>query len=228
MAARYYAAMLAWSRGGKEHALTAAVLGQDATEAVRPRRLDPDLDHRPDERRRPRKVDQLVLPRPPRKPDEPRQGAPPRTDRAPRASARPARRLRRRRPLASSWSCARGCAIESIRTDATDAEPLLVPLEPDPLLDRQEPIEARPLQRRRHVVGKLRRRRPRPDAVRRREDLVVADPPEERQGLLVLLVRSPRRTRRSRPSRSRSRGPPRGSAPAAPRSGRSNTGAPSA
>jgi len=66
------------------------------------------------------------------------------------------------------------------------ADPGFIPFEPDRLLDRQEGVEAAAFDIRRHVVGEPRRRRPRPRRIRRREDLVVADGLEQRQGRLEL------------------------------------------
>ena len=50
----------------------------------------------------------------------------------------------------------------STRTSTVAPEPGLVALEPDPLLELEQLVQAAPLLGRRHVVGELRRRRPGP------------------------------------------------------------------
>ncbi len=65
-------------------------------------------------------------------------------------------------------------------------QPRLIALEPDPLLEREEVVEAAALDVGRDVVGELRRRRPGARRVGRGEDLVVADGLEKGESLLEL------------------------------------------
>ena len=60
-------------------------------------------------------------------------------------------------------------------------DPGLVSCEPDPFLQGEQDVEPPLLLGDRHVVGEVRRRRPRPDRVGRGEDLVVPDRLEQRQ-----------------------------------------------
>ena len=119
--ARYYAAMSACYEGSM-------LLREHAAEAVRPRRLDPHVDDRPDQRRRPGKMNQLVLTR-----ASPQAHEPVRERR--RKGVRPDERRRRRLP---TLVLAILVVVGPRPRDGVDqhrrqrAQSLLVPLEPDP------------------------------------------------------------------------------------------------
>ena len=93
----------------------------------------------------------------------------------------------RRRPRRRGRGCAAATTV-STRTSVVAPDPRPVALEPDPLLERQQRVEAAALLGGRHVVGEPRGGRAGPLAVRRREDLVVADGLEQPERRLVLGV----------------------------------------
>ena len=95
-------------------------------------------------------------------------------------------------PSAGRVASSPPCPCERSGTTRVDqdldltAEPRLVALEADRLLDREQRVEPAALDVGRHVVVEAERRRPGPRRVGRREDLVVADRLEQRQRGLEL------------------------------------------
>ena len=128
----------------------------------------------------------------------------------------------------SSWSWCRGGDDGVHQHLRRPPEPRAVALQPDALLDAEQPVQPAALLGGRDVVGEAGRRRARALAVGGREHLVEADRPRAAGAWPRTRPRSRRRTPRSRRSRARSRARPRGSGRAARGSARSCTGGPSA